>query len=321
MAEGSDLDKLLLVDNSFLVDTQDFPDASARDNLDSLLFESSIDKAVNAPDAGAQELLFNNANLTGLVGPAHVSDPACSSLKEVNPDEPKRRVIRQPHNYAKGFERLINFVKDNYSKEGSDRICQALSCFRPSLIATGMTMGEEDLLTVERNFQRLIHDLHPMISSSGLAIAVWRRTGELVLVNRGFLLLTQYSIKSLLGTLGACKGKPNMSVVNDTDGVGNAGASVIEVESEQGKQQPKSHQSGSMNVCELFSEETCIDYFEKFAHMVLDHDRSTVIIPQAQILTFNKVRVAVTVNLSLKRDIFELPMCVIGSFLVNLDDC
>lgn len=96
------------------------------------------------------------------------------------------------------------------------RISRALAMFRPSFISTMVSLTEEDLIYMEKCVQRtlmvrfFLHAAHhqrtqqgkqeyeKLISFSGTPTAVWRRTGEIVLVGKEFSLLTQWSKEALL---------------------------------------------------------------------------------------------------------------------------
>ncbi|CDS04159.1 hypothetical protein LRAMOSA07114 [Lichtheimia ramosa] len=78
------------------------------------------------------------------------------------------------------------------------RISRALAMFRPSFISTMVSLTEEDLIYMEKCVQRTLMEYEKLISFSGTPTAVWRRTGEIVLVGKEFSLLTQWSKEALL---------------------------------------------------------------------------------------------------------------------------
>lgn len=85
------------------------------------------------------------------------------------------------------------------SREDLMRICRALALFRPSFISAMIHLTEEDLIYMEKCVQRTLLEYEKLISFSGTPTAVWRRTGEIVLVGKEFSLLTQWSKETLLG--------------------------------------------------------------------------------------------------------------------------
>ncbi|OZJ01862.1 hypothetical protein BZG36_05149 [Bifiguratus adelaidae] len=107
--------------------------------------------------------------------------------------------VQRPFNYAEGYHYLIRYVRDRMSREDLMRISRALALFRPSHLALIMNLTEEDLIFMEKCFQRTLLEYEKLISFSGTPIVVWRRTGEIALVGKEFSLLTQWSKDSLLG--------------------------------------------------------------------------------------------------------------------------
>lgn len=107
--------------------------------------------------------------------------------------------VKRPFNYAEGFHYLIKYVQDKMGKDDLMRISRALALFRPSFIALIMNLTEEDLIFMEKCFQRQLLEYEKLISFSGTPTVVWRRTGEIVLVGKEFSLLTQWGKDLLLG--------------------------------------------------------------------------------------------------------------------------
>ncbi|CAG8509140.1 5016_t:CDS:2 [Cetraspora pellucida] len=107
--------------------------------------------------------------------------------------------VKTPFSYTEGFHYLVNWVKERMEKDHIERIVRALATFRPSFIALIMNLTEEDLIFMEKCFQRTILEFEKLISFSGTPTVVWRRTGEIALVGKEFLLLTQWTKDQLLG--------------------------------------------------------------------------------------------------------------------------
>ncbi|KAF9108260.1 hypothetical protein BGX27_008413 [Mortierella sp. AM989] len=106
---------------------------------------------------------------------------------------------KQPFNYTDGFHYLLRYVRERMDKEEMMRICRAMAMFRPSFIALIMNLTPEDLIFMEKCFQRTILEFEKLISFSGTPTVVWRRTGEIALVGKEFSLLTQWGRDQLVG--------------------------------------------------------------------------------------------------------------------------
>lgn len=114
------------------------------------------------------------------------------------PEEIYSRVQR-PYNYAESYHYLIEYVKHRMGRDQLVRISQALVLFRPSYMSLVAALTEEDLIYMEKCVQRTLLEFEKLISFSGTPTVVWRRTGEIVLVGKEFLLLTQWNKETLLG--------------------------------------------------------------------------------------------------------------------------
>ncbi|KAI7905045.1 uncharacterized protein BX663DRAFT_430673 [Cokeromyces recurvatus] len=106
--------------------------------------------------------------------------------------------VKKPFNYAEGFHYLIQYVTEKMNREDLMRISRALSMFRPSFLSLIMNLTEEDLVFMERCFQRTLLEYEKLISFSGTPTVIWRRTGEICLVGKEFSLLTQWTRDMLL---------------------------------------------------------------------------------------------------------------------------
>ncbi|CEP17121.1 hypothetical protein [Parasitella parasitica] len=107
--------------------------------------------------------------------------------------------VQRPYNYADSYHYLIEYAKNRMGKDQLIRISRALVLFRPSYMSLIAALTEEDLIYMEKCVQRTLLEFEKLISFSGTPTVVWRRTGEIVLVGKEFLLLTQWSKEALLG--------------------------------------------------------------------------------------------------------------------------
>ena len=62
--------------------------------------------------------------------------------------------IKMPYDYSKGSHHLVEFVKKRMKNEDLIRICKSLAQFRPSFMALMMNLCKEDLIFMEKCFQR-----------------------------------------------------------------------------------------------------------------------------------------------------------------------
>ncbi|KAF9435584.1 Transcriptional regulator of nonfermentable carbon utilization, partial [Entomortierella beljakovae] len=155
---------------------------------------------------------LNNAS-SGILGPgtqpvnatnntSSFQHPVSRASKRKFPSNTPENVYantKQPFNYTDGFHYLLRYVRERMDKEEMMRICRAMAMFRPSFIALIMNLTPEDLIFMEKCFQRTILEFEKLISFSGTPTVVWRRTGEIALVGKEFSLLTQWGRDQLVG--------------------------------------------------------------------------------------------------------------------------
>ncbi|KAF9130520.1 Transcriptional regulator of nonfermentable carbon utilization [Mortierella sp. 14UC] len=177
---------------------------------------------------------------------------------------------KQPFNYTDGFHYLLRYVRERMDKEEMMRICRAMAMFRPSFIALIMNLTPEDLIFMEKCFQRTILEFEKLISFSGTPTVVWRRTGEIALVGKEFSLLTQWGRDQLVGK--------------------------------------------KTYIYELMDNQSAVEYWEKFSTHAFENTEQTVMTTCILLSPTNRV-VPCTFCFTIKRDIFDIPLAIVGNFL------
>ncbi|KAJ3184852.1 Transcriptional regulator of nonfermentable carbon utilization [Gaertneriomyces sp. JEL0708] len=180
-----------------------------------------------------------------------------------------KSVVR-PYDYREGFHNLVKYVKERMEKNDIIRICRALAGFRPSFMAQIMNLSEEDLLFMEKCFQRTIMEFDKLIGFSGTPTVVWRRTGEIALVGKEFSILTQWPREQLLGK--------------------------------------------RTYIYELMDNSSAVDYWEKFSLIAFDNSQQSMM-TTCTVLTPTGRPVTCAFCFTIKRDIFDVPLAIVGNFL------
>ncbi|KAI8590794.1 hypothetical protein BDZ88DRAFT_413276 [Geranomyces variabilis] len=178
--------------------------------------------------------------------------------------------VSRPYDYREGFHSLVRHVKTTMEKPDVMRICRALAQFRPSFMAQIMNLSEEDLVFMEKCFQRTILEFDKLIGFSGTPTAVWRRTGEIALVGKEFSILTQWPRERLLG-----------------------------------------HKT---YIYELMDNAGAVDYWEKFSLIAFDNSQQSVM-TTCTLVSPDGRPVPCAFCFTIKRDIFDVPLAIVGNFL------
>jgi hypothetical protein len=106
--------------------------------------------------------------------------------------------VTKPFSYVDGFHELTKYLRRRFQKAELMRISLAMAKYRPSFIALTKTLKEEDLVFMEKCFQRTLMEYEKFISYSGTPTVVWRRTGQIAQVGKEFCLLTKWTRDQLL---------------------------------------------------------------------------------------------------------------------------
>ncbi|CAO3569682.1 unnamed protein product [Mortierella alpina] len=241
----------------------------------------------SATTATSSSVTNGNAGLLGHGGPSVATNPAAGTTassfqqhtgaarvsKRKFPSNTPENVYantKQPFNYTDGFHYLLRYVRERMDKEEMMRICRAMAMFRPSFIALIMNLTPEDLIFMEKCFQRTILEFEKLISFSGTPTVVWRRTGEIALVGKEFSLLTQWGRDQLVGK--------------------------------------------KTYIYELMDNQSAVEYWEKFSTHAFENTEQTVMTTCILLSPTNRV-VPCTFCFTIKRDIFDIPLAIVGNFL------
>ncbi|KAJ3029644.1 UNVERIFIED_CONTAM: Peptidyl-prolyl cis-trans isomerase cyp10 [Siphonaria sp. JEL0065] len=185
-----------------------------------------------------------------------------------------REVVR-PYDYREGYHYLVKYIAERMEKQDIMRICGSLAKFRPSFMAVIMNLSEEDLVFMEKCFQRTLIEYEKLITYSGTPTVVWRRSGEISLVGKEFCLLTDWPHETLIPS-------------------------------------PTSNQQ-STYIYQLMDAKSVIEYWERFATAAFDKNCSWMV--KCVLVSPTGRNIPCSVCFTIKRDIFDVPLAVIGNFL------
>ncbi|ORY43427.1 hypothetical protein BCR33DRAFT_679951 [Rhizoclosmatium globosum] len=184
-----------------------------------------------------------------------------------------REVVR-PYDYREGYHFLVKYIAEHMEKQDIMRICGSLAKFRPSFMAVIMNLSDEDLVFMEKCFQRTLIEYEKLITYSGTPTVVWRRSGEISLVGKEFCLLTDWPHETLLPTT-----------------------------SQQ-----------STYIYQLMDAKSVIEYWERFATAAFDNKNCSWMVRSVLVSPTGR-NIPCSVCFTIKRDIFDVPLAVIGNFL------
>ncbi|KAL8697997.1 MAG: hypothetical protein Q9224_002057 [Gallowayella concinna] len=184
--------------------------------------------------------------------------------------------VKQPYPYTTGFHVLTAFLQRRFSPQKTLRIAKALASIRPSFISCTNTLNRDDLIFMEKCFQRTLMEYEEFINAYGTPTLVCRRTGEIAAVGTEFTYLTGWKKDVLLGK------EPNLNINTG----GDSGQSSTVASSRGGFNTPrklgapKPDYDGSrpqpVFLAELLDDDSTIAFYEDFARLAFGDSRGSV---------------------------------------------
>lgn len=176
--------------------------------------------------------------------------------------------VKEPYAYTHGFHSLTAFFQRRFSPQKTLQIAKSLASIRPSFIATTKTLNRDDLVFMEKCFQRTLWEYEDFINACGTPTIVCRRTGEIAAVGKEFSILTGWKKEVLQGK------EPNLNV--------NTGGSGLSGTTSRGSFTPQSVESGppgrpqAVFLAELLDDDSVVEFYEDFARLAFGDSRGSV---------------------------------------------
>lgn len=188
--------------------------------------------------------------------------------------------VKEPYQYVKSFHKLIAFLQHRFSAAKTLRIAKSLASIRPPFISCTRTLNRQDLVFMEKSFQRALFEYDEFMQQCSSPAIVCRRTGEIAGVNKEFAALTGWTKGVLLGQ------EPNLNVntgmssgSSSAVNTGRAGLStpllktlnqLESTTSTEGQPQP-------VFLAELMDDDSVIAFYEDYAQLAFNDSRGRMI--------------------------------------------
>ncbi|EEH38109.2 transcription factor [Paracoccidioides lutzii Pb01] len=186
--------------------------------------------------------------------------------------------VKEPYSYTSGFHSLTAFIQRRFSPQKTLQIAKALASIRPSFIATTKTLNQDDLIFMEKCFQRTLWEYEDFIDACGTPTIVCRRTGEIAAVGKEFSILTGWKKEVLLGK------EPNLNVNtggSSSSGVSSRGSSTYNSRNSatttvMDNQSLPAGRTQPVFLAELLDDDSVIEFYEDFAKLAFGDSRGSV---------------------------------------------
>ncbi|KAH9240424.1 hypothetical protein K456DRAFT_1061268 [Colletotrichum gloeosporioides 23] len=192
--------------------------------------------------------------------------------------------VKEPYPYLAGFHALIEYLPKRFSANRTLRIAKALASIRPSFIACTKTLSRQDLIFMEKCFQRTLFEYEEFMHHCSAPTIVLRRTGEIAAVNKEFIALTGWTKDVLLGNdpnLNVNTGGTPSSATNSGRNTGRAGFSTPKVPSAALVDQIKNGEGGAPRkqpvfIAEILDDDSVVEFYDDFSHLAFGDSRGSV---------------------------------------------
>lgn len=205
---------------------------------------------------------------------AFPDDPSQPPMKKKRRDTSEiYAAVTAPYPYTTGFHGLVAFLKSRYSPRAVVRIAKALAAIRPSFISCNQGLNHDDLIFMEKCFQRALHEYDDFVNCFGTPTVICRRTGEVVAASKEFSLVTGWRLDVLLGK------EPNLNIntENNASGTetgssskGTATPHVPNIDVDPNRLQP-------VFLPELMDEDSTVTFYDNFAELAFGASGSSII--------------------------------------------
>ncbi|KAI6249291.1 Transcription activator of gluconeogenesis [Erysiphe necator] len=198
--------------------------------------------------------------------------------------------VKEPYPYTTGFHNLTAFLQRRFSSTETFRIAKSLASIRPSFISCMKTLNRQDLIFMEKCFQRTLFEYESFMHHCCTPTLVCRRTGEITAVNQEFTMMTGWRKDVLLGkepNLNINTGKS--TVVKTSEHASGATTRRVTFVASQKTQQeePKSNtieQSWKdfettqqpVLLAELMDANDVIEFYQDFARLAFNDSRGSI---------------------------------------------
>lgn len=192
--------------------------------------------------------------------------------------------VTAPYPYTQCFHALTAFLQKRFPTKKTLRVAKALASIRPSFISCNKSLNHDDLIFMEKCFQRTLWEYEDFIGHYGTPTIICRRTGEVAAVSKEFSLVTGWRRDVLLGQ------EPNLNV-NTGGNPGSSGTQtatssrgavtprLVNAQPETGRPQP-------VFLAELMDEDSVVRFYEDFAELAFGASREAIVGQECHLLKY-----------------------------------
>jgi hypothetical protein len=181
--------------------------------------------------------------------------------------------VKEPFGYVASFHRLFNLIQSRFSSAHTSRIAKSLASIRPSLLASTRNLTRQDLVFMEKYFQRSLFEYEEFMHQCSSPTLACRRTGEVAGVNKEFTALTGWTKEVLLGK----EPNRNVNLGGSASDNGNArsrlGLTTPRLRSLNADMQGAADGPQPVFLAELLDAESAVEFYEDYSQLAFNDSR------------------------------------------------
>ncbi|KAF4985211.1 hypothetical protein FDECE_16732 [Fusarium decemcellulare] len=184
--------------------------------------------------------------------------------------------VKEPYPYTTGFHNMVAVLRNRLPSNKLLRIAKALGEIRPSFISCTKDLTRQDLVFMEKCFQRTLVEYDDFLQHCCAPTIVCRRSGEVAAVNKEFTALTGWTKDVLLGK------EPNLNI--NVYGRSTNGSNTPDTNT-QGEMTPRPQKATldtgngrpqPVFLGELLDDDSVVEFYQDYSQLAFEDSRGKV---------------------------------------------
>lgn len=182
--------------------------------------------------------------------------------------------VKEPYPYTTGFHNMVAVLRARFPQNKLMQIAKALGEIRPSFISCTKDLTRQDLIFMEKCFQRTLIEYDEFLQHCCAPTVVCRRSGEVAAANKEFTALTGWSKDVLLGK------EPNRNInIRSTNGTPQDPTNPGEMMTPRPRNATLDLGGGrpqSVFLAELLDDDSVVEFYQDFSQLAFENSRGKV---------------------------------------------
>ncbi len=181
--------------------------------------------------------------------------------------------VKEPFGYVASFHKLFNIIQGRFAAAHTSRIAKSLASIRPSLLASTRNLTRQDLVFMEKYFQRSLFEYEEFMHQCSSPALACRRTGEVASVNKEFTALTGWTKDVLLGKSPNHNVNLGGSASANAGPKGRAGLTTPRLKSLNTDSLGSADAPQPVFLAELLDHDSVVEFYEDYSQLAFGDSR------------------------------------------------